>query len=119
MEIVFERRATDTHSRRKRHKKRSRRKEREPNSPTIITIESDSDHINHTEASGPSEANAQPQANPETEANSNAADLPNQFTDDEMNSVINVHTAEDPPAEDNERVSDVSDHTVDYQEHLA
>ncbi|KAL6483970.1 hypothetical protein MHYP_G00088430 [Metynnis hypsauchen] len=48
VEIIFERRASDlpshTHRwKRKRHKRRSRREARPLNSPTIITIESDSD----------------------------------------------------------------------------
>uniref|UniRef100_A0A3B1IL90 E3 ubiquitin-protein ligase Topors n=1 Tax=Astyanax mexicanus TaxID=7994 RepID=A0A3B1IL90_ASTMX len=50
VEIIFERRAPDAPSqthwwRRKRHKKRNRRA-RERNSPTIITIDSDSDRTN-------------------------------------------------------------------------
>ncbi|XP_072552307.1 uncharacterized protein toporsb [Salminus brasiliensis] len=49
VEIIFERRASDTQThrwRRKRHKKRGRRDARERSSPTIITIDSDSDRTN-------------------------------------------------------------------------
>lgn len=96
VEIIFERRAPDAHSRGRRRRKRSRRKEREQNSPTVITIDSDS-------------------------GSDRTADRQNNLVDDDRDDVANDHAVEyqDHTADDNERVTDFSDHTIDYQERLA
>ncbi|XP_027018135.2 E3 ubiquitin-protein ligase Topors [Tachysurus fulvidraco] len=108
VEIIFERRAADTHSRGRRHKKRCRRKEREQNSPTIITIDSDSssDHTSQT---------------CHTEANSHTADLQNRIIDEDKDQIGNDLTADCQVriADDNEHITDFSDHTIDYQERIA
>ncbi|KAB5546754.1 hypothetical protein PHYPO_G00075600 [Pangasianodon hypophthalmus] len=108
VEIIFERRASDTHSRDRRRKRRNRRKEREQNSPTIITIDSDSssDHTGQ---------------NRHTQANRHTADYRNRLPDNDKDDVANDHTVDyqDGTADDNERVTDFSDHTIDYQERLA
>lgn len=100
VEIIFERRVSNTHSRGRRHKKRSRRKVREPNSPTIITIDSDSSSLNAADFQSR-----------RTEANSHAAKC----------DVANDNSLDyrDHNADDSERITDFSDHTIDYQEHLA
>lgn len=110
VEIIFERRVSNTHSRGRRHKKKSRRKERVQNSPTVITIDSDSSS-DHT-------AGCQ---NHHTETNSHTADYQHQLMDDDHNDGANDHIIDyqDNTADDNEPVSDCSDHTIDYQERLA
>lgn len=110
VEIIFERRASDTHFRSRRHKKKSRRREREQNPPTIITIDSDSSS-HHT-------ANC---LSRHTEGNSNDDDYQDCLIDSNKDYVASDHNADhqDRAADDSERVTDFSDHTIDYQEHLA
>lgn len=110
VEIVFERRASGTHSRARRHKRRSRRKDRQPNSPTIITIDSDSS--SHHTAECPSR---------HAEANSHAAEYQTRLMGGDKDAVANDKNADyqDRTGDDSEHVTDFSDHTIDYQEHLA
>lgn len=110
VEIIFERRGSNTHLRARRHKKRSRRKERVQNSPTVITIDSDSSS-DHT-------AGCQ---NRHTKTNSHTADYRHRLMDDDKDDRANDHTIDyqDNTADDNEPVTDISDHTIDYQERLA
>ncbi|KAM9444677.1 uncharacterized protein toporsb [Clarias gariepinus] len=102
VEIIFERRASDSHSRGRRHKKRSRKKEREQHlSPTVITIDSSDSSSEHA---------AEPQ-NRHAEANGHRTWL--------MDEIDNDHTVDYQDRDDNERITDLSDHTIDYQERLA
>ncbi|XP_046725526.1 E3 ubiquitin-protein ligase Topors isoform X1 [Silurus meridionalis] len=107
VEIIFERRATNTHTRSRRHKKRSRRKERAQNSPTVITIDSDSssgDHAAHTH---------------HAEDDCHTADYQNTFIDDDKDEITSDIDLRDHNNYDNERITDYSDHTIDYQERVA